>query len=94
MIAAKKATSEGGRGGDGGATSTDASDGRGSKEVEPKGSGGESDEVGTGEEGMDEEWEQVGRKNKSTITRQVRVDHSFMYMYIHVVTCYARLHVH
>ena len=66
MTTAKKAFSEGSR-----EQSGDAGEGRGSKEAEPNDgtvakASGES-EVQKG----DEEWEQVGPKNKSTITRQV-----------------------
>ena len=68
MIAAKKAFSEGSRE----QPDDDDSDGRGSNEVEPS-DGPASKEGGEDEERKeDAEWEQVGPKNKSTITRQVR----------------------
>ena len=66
MIAAKKALSE-----EKEEETSDAGEGRGSKEAGPE-NGSTTDEGETGGESKgDEEWEQVGPKNKSTITRQV-----------------------
>ena len=64
MIAAKRAVSDVGKEG-GEATPID-----GGKEAESKSVGTEDDAV-SGEVKGDDEWEQVGPKNKSTITRQV-----------------------
>ena len=66
MIAAKKALSE-----EKEEEASDAGEGRGSKEVEPENGSTTEEGEADGESKGDEEWEQVGPKNKSTITRQV-----------------------
>ena len=70
-MAAKRAVSEERTCGGGGTKATDKSEKRcGSKEAEPKGDDIRGSEVERDGDG-DDEWEQVGPKNKSTITRQV-----------------------
>ena len=73
MVAAKRAASEERTCDGGGTKPTDETEkGCGSKEAEPK--RGDIHESEAEKEGNgDDEWEQVGPKNKSTITRQVRL---------------------
>ena len=69
----KKAVSEERTCGSGGTKATNESEKKcGSKEAEPKGDDIHESEVERDGNG-DDEWEQVGPKNKSTITRQVSV---------------------
>lgn len=83
MIAAKKAAVEEAKKGDN-TTPSDGDKGRGSEEEGPKNADVE-DDGGANEEGKgDDEWEQVGRKNRSTITRQVLCAQACT---VHVYTC-------
>lgn len=71
MVAAKRAVSEERKCDGGGTKATDETEkGCGSKEAEPKEDDIHESEAGREGKG-DDEWEQVGPKNKSTITRQV-----------------------